>query len=490
MGASRRRRRAWYQYKQAVEVQAFFQSDTQEVDWSLASLREALEEDEPRRPRIRVRMPRTRRQTSVTGDEEGISPPPLDNRPTIMQGIEEDDEPMLSPQESEEEDDGQPESSGLTHPHPPHESRRGNGTTTTTTAAGTFQRSLANMGPEELEAELLRLEAAATKARNIQRIIYLQAGNTGTEAQQLVEQDQLRTLPTYESRGGHKRGASREFDRNLKYLKPDTPNHFDGTDYTLLENFIMSSRLYFEAVGYDLKNPDQAKTCIATAATWLDGDAKWSYTRAQNNAAASVATWDAFVIFLRGTIKDPQTRIFEATRRVLHTKQDKGQAARQYLHQLEAAEAEVKAASLPEEEKEAYRFLQGLRGPLRSAIMAEPQEVRKNRDGVLTAAVRHEARLAAEENNKHKGKEREDRDRSGPKNSRQSTSSSRKFHTNRVRSGEQSGNTFQPRREIHEKVHQERSTKFEKKGPLKCYTCQGPHKQHECPQNTNKGSKK
>ena len=79
----------------------------------------------------------------------------------------------------------------------------------------------------------------------------------------------------------------------------------------------------------------------------------------------------------------------------------------------------MRAAGMTEEQQQAYRLLQGLHGPLRSAIMAEPAEVRRTRDSILTTAVRHESRLASESN---RGGNTNNTARAGPSNFQGSSS--------------------------------------------------------------------
>lgn len=292
--------------------------------------------------------------------------------------------------------------------------------------------SINEMDQTQLQAELDRLERERARQETIERIRYLRSGGT-LSAEQMRAQEaaaQQQGFPP-ESGRNHKRPATDTLVGYAKLFKPDPPKHFKGDDYQTLNEFIMGMEMYFEACRLDLSDPDVARTAIQSAATWLDGDARQSYYRLGH----APATWDDFLDFLRGTVKDPQTRLFDATQAAQFKRQWKDQGVRQFLHELEQAEAEVEAARLNEVERKMWRFLHSLRPELRNAIMAEPQEVRASRDTVLTAACRHELRISAEKSQKAKAKEHAPSESaSKPSTSRGKASSggSKGSHPNRV----------------------------------------------------------
>lgn len=399
---------------------------------------------------IRTGMPPTTRRNPATGEQQ--QPFVDDEQPGPSGTRQTPPPPPLGARDDHDLDDDEED----TPPAPP-----------------AVDRELEEMDAVVIQQMLDEAEAVARKKRNIQRLMYLKQGGTGTEQEQLLEQQRatMTNLP-YDSYGKHKRFASRDFDHSSKSLRPAAPESFDGSSYDGLEDWLMSAELYFEAINKDLADADDGTQAIKTAATWLGGDARKAYVRSR----PQIATWADFVVFLRGVVKDPQTRVYEATRALLYTKQRSTQTARQYLHDLEHAEAEVVAARLTPEEQASYRFLQGLRGDIRAAIMAEPAEVRATRDSLLSAAVRHEARMGIGSEAKGKDKPKEDNrsskggDRSStPKPSARRTQNSRTNSTgNRARSG---GQPPRPPTETFKKVRHEESTKVEQRPPPICYNC-------------------
>ncbi|KAJ9653008.1 hypothetical protein H2198_007755 [Neophaeococcomyces mojaviensis] len=286
---------------------------------------------------------------------------------------------------------------------------------------------LMNLDPQELAAMVAVEEAKAEQARNVERLLYLMGGGIGTEQQQVAEQERI-NLPQgpYDSQGNHKRFASEELDSFSKAFKPASPDTFDGSSYDDLERFLMEAELYFEAVNANLDSEEagQVKRYIRTAGTWLRGDAQKAYTRDRS----SIETWDGFKTFLRGTIRDPLTRMAEATRRSQYLRQRGDQTARQFLHDIEQAEKEVEALQLDEEQQKAMRFLHGLHADLKNAIMAESSEILTSRTKILAAAGRHEQRLGT-----GKKKEFEQKDRGRSNHPSYNNAKNRSFsHTNRT----------------------------------------------------------
>ena len=137
---------------------------------------------------------------------------------------------------------------------------------------------------------------------------------------------------------------------------------------------------------------------VPQAAVYLVDDALDAYVREQE----SITTWEDFTTFLWNTIKDPMTRISDATGRSQYLRQREGQSVRELRETLEQAEKEVEAAKLSKEQLKAWRFLHALRPEIKTAVLGDAEEVRKSRDTIYTAAIRHEALLKEK-----KGKERE-----------------------------------------------------------------------------------
>lgn len=273
----------------------------------------------------------------------------------------------------------------------------------TTTPLSNTEPSVGEMNDEQLQAELHRLERERERQTTIERIQYLRSGGTlsaekGEQLRLQSEAARQQGLPP-ESGDSSKRPAAEALAGYAKIFKADPPKHFSGDSYKALTEFIMGLRMYFDAYHLDLNNPEMAKRAIQTAATWLDGDVRQAYYRLDGVPP----TWGAFLEFLKGTIKDPQTRLFDATYAAQFKRQFKEQGVRQFLLELEQAEAEVEAARLNEVERKMWRFLHGLRPEIRTAIMAEPQEVRASRDTVLVAAIRHELRLVSDKGKSKNG---------------------------------------------------------------------------------------
>ena len=133
-----------------------------------------------------------------------------------------------------------------------------------------------------------------------------------------------------------------------------------------------------------------------------------------------------------------------------------------------------------------WRFLHGLRPEIRNAIMAEPQEVRASRDTVLSAACRHELRLANERSKANKSENAAGNSTRSPAPKPRGGSISHRFsHPNRV--GKQSTTTT-PYTKV-ESGHSNTSNK-EKAWTPRCFQCgKEGHIRPNCPE-TPKSSKK
>ena len=339
------------------------------------------------------------------------------------------------------------------------------------------------MANDALQAELSRLEGERERRVQIERIRYLRSGGTLSAEQKHLQDTAPQRLP--ESGGSRKRPATDDLAGYTKIFKSDPPKHFKGDSYQALTEFIMGTEMYFESYHQDLKDPDTAKRAIQTAATWLEEEPRQSYYRQRNTPA----TWEEFLTFLRGTIKDPQTRTFEATYAAQFRRQYKDQGVRQYLHELEQAENEVEASGLTETELKMWRFLHGLQTPIRNAIMAEPQEVRLSRDTVLSAACRHETRLASEQKGKAKEKDKPPQGSKKDETPRPRTltgsTGNKPSHPNRV------GNVkaaAPPTPNASAESRPKQGDKASSPPPIKCFNCRKEgHLARDCP---DKGSKK
>jgi Zinc knuckle len=347
------------------------------------------------------------------------------------------------------------------------------------------------MTGEQLEEILAAQEAEADRQRKIQRIQYLKSGRIGTDAQMMAELKAPVPVVPYDSRGDHKRLASRDAEYDAKLLRPTPPEPFDGKDYNQLIKFIQGCRLYFRALRRDLLDPAQAESCVATAATWLKDEPRADFVREMD----FIKTWDDFQFFLKGCIKDPLTREFEATRRMQFARQQKGQSARQFLHELEEAEAEVKAAMLSKETMDAYRFLHGLSFELRAAIMGEAPEIRSTRDNILNAALRHENRLEAESRGKkdQSTKSGGQASQSAPAKSKPITGQSQRSHTNRGGKPTPRSASYRNRQEKSEPPSQDKETGSKGSrdvADVVCFECgEKGHYRDQCPDKGKKSKK-
>ena len=176
------------------------------------------------------------------------------------------------------------------------------------------------MTDDELQVELDRQEALLRRQQNIDRLLYLRAGGTLTINEQAAEQACTTTLAAqHESSGSNKRNASPSTARFAKMVRPTPPDEWDSTDYARLDDFIEESELYFDALDQNLADDAVARTYIKTAVTWLVGDPRRAYVRTKD----TITTWKGFIQFLKGCMKDPETRLYEATRHSQYIKQSR-----------------------------------------------------------------------------------------------------------------------------------------------------------------------
>lgn len=233
----------------------------------------------------------------------------------------------------------------------------------------------ANSESEVDEEELNMLRRRAERRRKKEEVIRLRMELTGegpTTPRRDAGEQRL-----------SKRPISSDFSLETpKHLRPAPPDTYHGTEGAKgLQSFLTVLELYFDAIPIPA---EKHEVRVRHAASFLRDEAARSYIRER----ARITTWDDFITFLKGAIKDPASRLAAATLKIHNMRQRSGQSARQLLNEIEAAEQDI-PSDISEEARQAWHFLNSLISPLRNSIMADIKEV-VSRDQILAAAQRQE----------------------------------------------------------------------------------------------------
>lgn len=224
------------------------------------------------------------------------------------------------------------------------------------------------------EEELQRLRALHEKRQKKAEIIALRARIAGKEPGESTIQAEA-PIP--------KRPISNDYSpESNKHLRPAAPETYSGREGIKgLHSFLTVLELYFDAVSFA---PEAQELRVRHAAAYLRGEAAKAYLREKQR----ITTWEEFTTFLKGTIKDPASRLAAATSRLHGMRQRGDQTARQLLHEIESVEQDI-PLEMTLEARQAWHFLNSLNLSLRNAVMTDIKEV-VSRDQILAAAQRQE----------------------------------------------------------------------------------------------------
>lgn len=220
------------------------------------------------------------------------------------------------------------------------------------------------------EQELERLEQELKKKKRKERIEHIRKELAGEIAEPSVPDERT-----------HKRGLSEQPANSAKHVKIAEPPTYNGKGARELQEFLNAHHLYFKALKLD---PKDDATRIELAGTRLRDHAATSFMRYEDE----IATWDEFVIHLRGAIKDPASRLSNATLKLHGMTKKPHQKIRTLLNDIEALEQDL-PSDFTEEQRKAWHFLNSLDHELRAAILAENKTI-ESRDQVLQAGQRLE----------------------------------------------------------------------------------------------------
>lgn len=225
------------------------------------------------------------------------------------------------------------------------------------------------------EEELKRLRARAEKRHKKAELARLR--------RELEEDDHAPLMRGASENRILKRPISGDLSAEIpKHLRPAAPDTYSGNEGAKgLQSFLTVLELYFDAIPIPVES-DEVR--VRHAGAYLRGEAARSYLREKSK----ITTWEEFTTFLKGTIKDPASRLASATLKLHNMRQRSDQSARQLLHEIEAVEQDI-PVEMGEEARRAWHFLNSLVPQLRNAIMADIKEV-TSRDQILSAAQRQE----------------------------------------------------------------------------------------------------
>ena len=242
--------------------------------------------------------------------------------------------------------------------------------------------------------------AKAEKRNTIKYIKWLKAVNAGTEADMAAANIAQAVQLPRDSRGTHKRDASREAKQWAKIAKtppPPPPPPFRGESLEDPQRIVRECKAYFRPLKKDIYSPNHARDCIDVASGWVKGDSLEDLDREIDErhlrGEAPMGTWEDFIYFLKGTVKDPLNRELDA---IGNSSVSRGRAKgydSTSMSWRQPTEKPKQPSCL--KKREVYRFLLGLNEDLQAKIMGEGPDSRSTRDKVLNAAIRQEVILEA-----------------------------------------------------------------------------------------------
>lgn len=332
------------------------------------------------------------------------------------------------------------------------------------------QASQTRSEPEIEDDRLQRLKDLVASRRRQQVIEDLEEELRGGEQAQF----DVEGLPARTRKRAHTRYTSDEStgEPQAKYMRmPDPPKYY-GKSLNELRDYEIGWNLWLKA-----QPPMKESQRIALAAASLKDSAALEWVNADQD---QINTWEQYLTFLRGIVKDPEARQLNASQKLKKLEQGYNYTAREVVTQAKSLWQDI--PPMEDETRKAWEVLNMLRPDVRNAVMQTNQPIRSV-DGVLALAQRYED-LNPYLNRKH---------------TQPSSSSSQSYSGTQGRSIRRDADDSQAKRNEHpkdkgrkdkdkEKEEREKKQREDRREKGQCFSCgETGHRWNNCPKK-NKGN--